>query len=107
MKQNRKVILITGAATGIGSSIAKSYIDEGHNVHICDYDKKRLQEFLDKNPNATGNLADVSNPDDVKDTFHIINNFIYNLTFKLCVLCKVFSPNTRIFKCLICHFTIA
>lgn len=77
MKQNRKVILITGAATGIGSSIAKSYIDEGHNVHICDYDKKRLQEFLDKNPNATGNLADVSNPDDVKDTFHIINN-LYN-----------------------------
>ena len=77
MKQNRKVILITGAATGIGSSIAKSYIAEGHNVHICDYDKKRLQEFLDKNPNATGNLADVSNPDDVKDTFHIINN-LYN-----------------------------
>ena len=77
MKQNRKVILITGAATGIGSSIAKSYIDEGHYVHICDYDKKRLQEFLDKNPNATGNLADVSNPDDVKDTFHIINN-LYN-----------------------------
>ena len=77
MKQNRKVILITGAATGIGSSIAKSYIDEGHNVHICDYDTKRLQKFLDENPNATGNLADVSNPDDVKDTFHIINN-LYN-----------------------------
>ena len=77
MKQNRKVILITGAATGIGSSIAKSYIDEGHNVHICDYDAKRLQEFLDKNPNVTGNLADVSNPDDVKNTFNIINN-LYN-----------------------------
>ena len=46
-------------------------------MHICDYDKKRLQEFLDKNPNATGNLADVSNPDDVKDTFNIINN-LYN-----------------------------
>ena len=77
MKQNRKVILITGAATGIGSSIAKSYIDEGHNVHICDYDAKRLQEFLDKNPNVTGNLADVSNPDDVKYTFNIIND-LYN-----------------------------
>jgi len=77
MKQNRKVILITGAATGIGSSIAKSYIDEGHNVHICDYDTKRLQEFLDKNPNVTGNLADVSNPDDVKYTFDIIND-LYN-----------------------------
>ena len=77
MKQNRKVILITGAATGIGSSIAKSYIDEGHNVHICDYDTKRLQEFLDKNPNVTGNLADVSNPDDVKYTFNIIND-LYN-----------------------------
>ena len=77
MKQHRKVILITGAATGIGSSIAKSYINEGHNVHICDYDKKRLQEFLDKNPNVTGNLADVSNPDDIKDTFNIIND-LYN-----------------------------
>ena len=79
MKQNRKVILITGAATGIGSSIAKSYIDEGHNVHICDCDKKRLQEFLDKNPNATGNLADVSNPNDVKDTFNKINNLYKKL----------------------------
>ena len=77
MKQNRKVILITGAATGIGSSIAKSYINEGHNVHICDYDTKRLQKFLDENPNATGNLADVSNPDDVKYTFNIIND-LYN-----------------------------
>ena len=77
MKQHRKVILITGAATGIGSSIAKSYINEGHNVHICDYDAKRLQEFLDKNPNVTGNLADVSNPDDVKYTFNIIND-LYN-----------------------------
>ena len=77
MKQHRKVILITGAATGIGSSIAKSYINEGHNVHICDYDTKRLQKFLDENPNATGNLADVSNPDDVKYTFNIIND-LYN-----------------------------
>ena len=79
MKQNRKVILITGAATGIGSSIAKSYINEGHNVHICDYDKNRLQKFLDKNPNATGNLADVSNPNDVKDTFNKINNLYKKL----------------------------
>ena len=84
MKQNRKVILITGAATGIGSSIAKSYINEGHNVHICDYDKKRLQKFLDENPNATGNLADVSNPNDVKDTFN-----------KICLLYTSPSPRDR------------
>ena len=40
MKQNRKVILITGAATGIGSSIAKSYINEGHKLSLQYHEKK-------------------------------------------------------------------
>uniref|UniRef100_A0A8H7NH73 Uncharacterized protein n=1 Tax=Bionectria ochroleuca TaxID=29856 RepID=A0A8H7NH73_BIOOC len=35
-------ILVTGAAGGLGKTIATAYLDKGHNVTICDVHEERL-----------------------------------------------------------------
>jgi Dehydrogenases with different specificities (related to short-chain alcohol dehydrogenases) len=36
MNEDKKVVLVTGAASGIGASIAKHFLDLGYGVHVCD-----------------------------------------------------------------------
>jgi len=64
-----KTVLITGAATGIGRTIAEAFIADGAQVHICDASPDAIAEFLTANPNATATHADVSNTTDVDRVF--------------------------------------
>jgi NAD(P)-dependent dehydrogenase (short-subunit alcohol dehydrogenase family) len=66
---SNKTVLITGAASGIGRSIAEAFIADGAQVHICDASSDRIAEFLAANPSATATLADVSDPADVDRVF--------------------------------------
>jgi NAD(P)-dependent dehydrogenase (short-subunit alcohol dehydrogenase family) len=62
-------VIVTGAASGLGSSIAERILQAGARVHICDIDAARLQEFSAKWPGAGTTLADVSKPEDVGRLF--------------------------------------
>ncbi len=65
----KKTVLISGAASGIGRSIAEAFIAEGAQIHICDTSAGAIAEFLEANPNTSATLADVSNSGDVDKVF--------------------------------------
>ena len=64
-----KVVLITGAASGIGRRTAERFLELGHQVHICDASAENIAEFLKANPGASASVADVSNPKAVDGIF--------------------------------------
>jgi len=54
-------IFITGGTTGIGISLAESYLKDGHTVGICGRDLAKLPaDFLTKYPRAQAYTADVT-----------------------------------------------
>ena len=50
MNEDEKVVLVTGAATGIGESIAKHFLELGFCVHVCDQNAASLTQFLESYP---------------------------------------------------------
>ena len=50
MSVDKKVVLVTGAASGIGESIAKHFLQLGYFVHISDQDPESLAQFLENHP---------------------------------------------------------
>jgi NAD(P)-dependent dehydrogenase (short-subunit alcohol dehydrogenase family) len=63
------VAVITGAATGIGRSIAIKFLGEGYRVHICDSDPAAVEAFRAEQPDAAASLADVARVDQVDALF--------------------------------------
>ncbi len=63
------VVLITAAASGIGSHMAEAFSRQGCAVHVCDIDEPALLSFLADRPKLTGTHADVSDPDQVTSLF--------------------------------------
>lgn len=66
---NNKVVLLSGAASGIGRRIAERFLEQEAHVHICDSSAKNVAEFLDANPTATATVADISKREDVNKVF--------------------------------------
>jgi len=75
----KKTVLITGAATGIGAAIAKKFISNNYNVHICDSDESNLKTFLKNNQSATGSIVDISKYSNINTLFNDFNNKYKNL----------------------------
>jgi len=65
----QQVVLVTGAASGIGRRTAERFLERGDEVHICDVSADLVGEFLEANPSATGSVADIGNRDDVERVF--------------------------------------
>ena len=63
------VAVITGAATGIGRTIAVRFLSEGYRVHICDSDPAAIDAFRAAQPSATASLADIARVDQVDALF--------------------------------------
>jgi NAD(P)-dependent dehydrogenase (short-subunit alcohol dehydrogenase family) len=63
------VAVITGAATGIGRTIARRFLGEGYRVHICDSDPAAVDAFCAAQPGATASVADVARVDQVDAMF--------------------------------------
>ena len=75
-----KVVLITGATSGMGLATAKLFSDEGAKVVVTDLDNEKIKSVVDEITDA-GNTAqgiklDVSDKKDIEDAIKkIINNF--------------------------------
>lgn len=65
-----KTVVVTGAASGIGLSIAKAYINEGAFVYMVDINEEKLKEETRNLENAVAITADVSNYEEVKKVFN-------------------------------------
>ena len=62
-------VLVSGAASGIGRSIAESFLAAGATVHICDASQENLDDFLNANPGTSATQADVSIAEQVDRVF--------------------------------------
>ena len=74
---NKKSILITGSSRGIGRACAKAYAKAGYHVFLnCVHQVERLEELaheiLSDGGSCTTVPGDVSNPDEVRKIFQVI-----------------------------------
>ncbi|MCV2535797.1 SDR family NAD(P)-dependent oxidoreductase [Enterobacter wuhouensis] len=56
-------VLITGASSGIGAGLARSYADDGYHVIACGRDPSRLEALHQHSPNITVRLFDMTDRD--------------------------------------------
>jgi NAD(P)-dependent dehydrogenase (short-subunit alcohol dehydrogenase family) len=72
-------VLVTAGAGGIGRVIARTFVDHGAKVHICDVDEKALAGTKKQLPTVTQTLADVSKVADVERLFEDVKKFLHGL----------------------------
>ena len=72
-------VLVTAGAGGIGRVIARTFVDHGAKVHICDVDEKALAGTKKQLPTVTQTLADVSRVADVDRLFEDVKKFLHGL----------------------------
>jgi NAD(P)-dependent dehydrogenase (short-subunit alcohol dehydrogenase family) len=75
-KFDGKVVLVTGAAGGIGQAVSSLFVERGARVHLVDVHEEQLKQFAGLlGPAATYSVADVSNAADtqnyVKDALEV------------------------------------
>lgn len=58
-----KTVLITGASSGIGAGLARSFADDGYHVIACGRDPARLEALHQHSPNVTVRLFDMTDRD--------------------------------------------
>lgn len=58
-----KTVLITGASSGIGAGLAKSWANDGYHVIACGRDPSRLEALHQHSPNITVRLFDMTDRD--------------------------------------------
>ena len=69
-------VLVTAGAAGIGQAIARTFLEHGARVHVCDVDDKALQAVK---PPVTWSRADVSVLADVERLFDDVKRHLGGL----------------------------
>ena len=62
-------VVVTAGAAGIGRAIARTFMEHGARVHICDIDDRMLKETASLLPQITQTRADVASVADVHRLF--------------------------------------
>jgi NAD(P)-dependent dehydrogenase (short-subunit alcohol dehydrogenase family) len=62
-------VLVTAGAAGIGRAIARTFLDHGARVHVCDVDRTALEEARRVMPAVTQSVADVARLAEVERLF--------------------------------------
>ena len=62
-------VVITGAATGIGRTVAERFVKAGAKVHICDIDAGALASAREDVPGLSGTVADVGSEEEIERLF--------------------------------------
>ena len=63
-------VVVTAGAAGIGRAIARTFVDHGARVHVCDIDENALQDMATALPEVSRTRADVASVADVERLFH-------------------------------------
>ena len=71
-QNSRKTILITGASQGIGKTCAIKFLKEGYKVAVLSRNKNKLESIFNNFENALILSCDVSNYDQVNQSFEAI-----------------------------------
>jgi NADP-dependent 3-hydroxy acid dehydrogenase YdfG len=69
MENNKKVIVITGAGSGVGRDCARMFLENGWNVALIGRQTKTLEETAATHKNAHTLKCDVTSVTDVKNAF--------------------------------------
>jgi NAD(P)-dependent dehydrogenase (short-subunit alcohol dehydrogenase family) len=72
-------VLVTAGAAGIGRVIARTFVEHGARVHICDIDEKALAGTKKQLPTVTQTLADVAKLEDVERLFKDVEKVLRGL----------------------------
>jgi NAD(P)-dependent dehydrogenase (short-subunit alcohol dehydrogenase family) len=68
-KKKNPVALISGGAAGIGRTIARAFLADGYDVHICDASRENVDAFVAENPVATASIANVADAAQVETVY--------------------------------------
>jgi NAD(P)-dependent dehydrogenase (short-subunit alcohol dehydrogenase family) len=69
MRMDGKRVVVTAGAQGIGLVIAKTFVEAGAQVHICDVNEEALDAARKSMPGVTASVTDVSNETQVDAMF--------------------------------------
>jgi NAD(P)-dependent dehydrogenase (short-subunit alcohol dehydrogenase family) len=69
MRMDGKRVVVTAGAQGIGLVIAKTFVEAGAQVHICDVNEEALTAARKSMPGVTASVTDVSNETQVDAMF--------------------------------------
>ena len=72
-------VVITAGASGIGRVMARTFMEHGARVHICDIDEKALASTKKQLPAVTQTLADVAKLEDVERLFRDVEKNLRGL----------------------------
>ena len=72
-------VLVTAGASGIGRVIARTFVEHGARVHICDVDEKALAGTKKQLPAVTQTVADVSKVSDVDRMYEDVKKLLHGL----------------------------
>ena len=72
-------VLVTAGGSGIGRVIAKTFLDHGARVHVCDVDEKALKELKKEVPAVSQTLADVADVSQVEKLFEEVKRHLGGL----------------------------
>lgn len=71
---NKKIGIVTGAASGIGKAIAERLTEEGYKVIICDIDEETGQKLEKEVADFDFKKCNVAKEEDVKDVIEYVKN---------------------------------
>ena len=72
-------VLVTAGAAGIGRVIARTFVEHGARVHICDVDEKSLAGTKKQLPAVTQSVCDVSKVADVDRMYEDVKKLLHGL----------------------------